>query len=245
MKSNTICNIQIESSQDCLNDIYLTFDIDWAHDDILADTIQLIETYKFSATWFVTHDTPLLKRLRSNMSFEVGIHPNFSFLLERNNRAGKDATEVVDQMLKIVPEAKSVRSHSLTQNSSLIELFRRRGLTHECNTFIPAISGITLKPWLSFCGLMRVPYFWEDDVHLLYESNGISQKSPLELANAGGGLMVFDFHPIHVFLNTESLDRYERTRSLHNNSKKLIKYRYEGYGTRNRLIDLLELAKKR
>lgn len=55
---------------------------------------------------------------------------------------------------------------------------------------------------------------------------------------------VVDFHPIHVFLNTESLDRYERTRSLHQNPKELIKHRYEGYGTRNRLLELLGSAKK-
>ena len=74
---------------------------------------------------------------------------------------------------------------------------------------------------------------------LLALHRGILPNSPLR-----GGLKVFDFHPIHVFLNTESLERYERTRALHHNPKELIKHRYEGYGTRNRLIELLELAKK-
>jgi hypothetical protein len=40
----------------------------------------------------------------------------------------------------------------------------------------------------------------------------------------------------------ESLNRYERTRPLHQKPKELIKQRYEGYGTRNRLIELLELC---
>ena len=56
-------------------------------------------------------------------------------------------------------------------------------------------------------------------------------------------MKVFDFHPIHVFLNTESLNRYERARPFFQNPKELIKHRYEGYGTRNRFIELLELAK--
>ena len=56
------------------------------------------------------------------------------------------------------------------------------------------------------------------------------------------GFHVFDFHPIHVFLNTESLDRYERTRSIHQNPKELIKHRYQGHGTRSWLMELLELA---
>ena len=56
------------------------------------------------------------------------------------------------------------------------------------------------------------------------------------------GLKCFDFHPIHVFLNTENLNRYERTRPIHQNPKELIKYRYQGYGTRSRSMELLELA---
>jgi len=45
-----------------------------------------------------------------------------------------------------------------------------------------------------------------------------------------------------VFLNTESLDRYERTRPIHRDPSELIKHRFDGYGTRSRLIDLLTLA---
>jgi len=54
--------------------------------------------------------------------------------------------------------------------------------------------------------------------------------------------MVFDVNSIHEFLNTESLDRYELTRSRHQNLKELIKHRFKGYGTRNRFIDLLRLS---
>lgn len=241
MISRTISTIKSESAES-LNAIYLTFDIDWAHDEILEDTIDLVEMYKLSATWFVTHATPLLGRLRNNPYFELGIHPNFNFLLDGDNRAGNNANEVVDRLMTLVPEAKCVRSHSLTQNSNLIDMFSHKGFTHECNTLIPANSGIALKPWASFGSLTRVPHFWEDDVHVLYDSIGIPQPNPAELASAGG-LKVFDFHPIHVFLNTESLDRYERARPFFQNPEELIKLRYEGYGTRNRLIELLELAK--
>lgn len=242
MISQTISKIKSESAE-CLNAIYLTFDIDWVHDEILEDTIDLVEMYKLSATWFVTHATPLLGRLRNNLDFELGIHPNFNFLLDGDNCTGKNANEVVDRLMALVPEAKCVRSHSLTQSSRLIDIFRRKGFTHECNTFIPANSGIALKPWASFCGLTRVPYFWEDDVHVLYDHIGITETEPADLAIVGKGMKVFDFHPIHVFLNTESLERYERTRALHHDPKELINHRYEGYGTRNRLIELLELAK--
>lgn len=240
MAGGIVSEIEVGPMESWLEVLYLTLDIDWVHDDILADTIDLVEAHRFSATWFATHDTPLLSRLRNNPNFEIGIHPNFNFLLNGDARAGRDAAEVVDRLLAIVPEAKSVRSHSATQSSGLLDLFTNRGLTHECNSFIPVQSGIELKPWRLWSGLTRVPYFWEDDVACLY---GPADLQTMENLARSGGIKIFDFHPIHVFLNTENLERYERTRPLHKKPKELIKHRHDGYGTRNRFLELLELTK--
>jgi hypothetical protein len=225
--------------------VFLTFDIDWAHDDILMDTVTLINKASVAATWFVTHETSMLDNIRGISDQELGIHPNFNFLLDGFSDNGQNAKNITKNLLNIVPEAKSIRSHSMTQSSRLLDMLKHMGLTHEVNHFIPHHTGIELSPWIFWNYLCKVPYFWEDDVHILYESIGIAQQNPVDLATTGGdGLKVFDFHPIHVFLNTESSDRYERTRPLHHNPKELIKHRYQGYGTRNRLIELLELSKK-
>lgn len=234
----TISSIRVSSEEGWAETPYLTLDIDWAHDDILADTIDLIEAYRVPTTWFVTHDTPLLSRLRSNPNFELGIHPNFNFLLGGDGRAGRDAAEVVDRLMTIVPEAKSVRSHSTTQSSGLLDLFVRCGLTHECNSFIPVQSGIELKPWCLWSGLTRVPYSWEDDVACLYgPTNALPMSRLVELA----GIRVFDFHPLHVFLNTEDMARYERLRGLLQSPHELLAHRYKGEGTRTRFLELLQL----
>ena len=218
---------------------YLTLDIDWAHDDILIDAIDLVEAHQVSATWFVTHDTPQLSRLKSNPNFELGIHPNFNFLLNGDDHSGKDAEDVVDRLLAIVPEAKCVRSHSTTQSSGLLDLFRRKGLTHECNSFIPVQSGIELKPWRLWSGITCVPYSWEDDVACLYgPDNAMPMSRLVELA----GIKVFDFHPVHIFLNTENIDRYEKTRALRRSPQQLSSHRYEGEGTRTRFLEFLKLA---
>jgi len=102
--------------------LFLTFDIDWAHDEVLSYTIDLVEEADVYATWFVTHDTPLLERLRENPKFELGIHPNFNNILagKYDPDNGKSAEQVIDKLLSIVPEARSVRSHSLTQSSKLV-----------------------------------------------------------------------------------------------------------------------------
>lgn len=216
-------------------DIYLTFDIDWASDEVLLDTIEILERADVSATWFVTHATPLLGRLRSNPKFELGVHPNFNFLLNGDFRNGKNVEEILDRLLELVPEAKSIRSHSMTQNSRLMQLFVDRGLAYDCNHFVPEQSGIALKPWILWNGLIKVPHFWEDDAVCIYEKN-----RPIDHLLKLDGLKVFAFHPIHVFLNTERLERYENTRSYHSDMNELIKYRFEGWGTRSALLQILE-----
>ena len=63
------------------NEIFLTFDIDWASDEVINDSLEVIEKYGIKSTWFVTHDSPILERLKDNKNIELGIHPNFNFLL--------------------------------------------------------------------------------------------------------------------------------------------------------------------
>lgn len=220
-----------------MSEVYLTFDLDWVCDEIVADTLDLVESADVAATWFVTHDTPLISRIRANRKFELGIHPNFNFLIEGNPQNGRNAGEVVDRLLAVVPEAKAVRSHSMVQSSRLSQLFADKGLTHECNHLIPEQANIVLKPWRLWNGLIEVPHFWEDDAVCIY-----AQNTPVVDLVVRVGLKVFDFHPIHVFLNTECLERYERTRSDHRNPAELIRHRFSGLGTRSALEQLLCLA---
>ena len=216
--------------------LFLTFDVDWACDAVLANTIDLVEEADVAATWFVTHDTSLLKRLRANPKFELGIHPNFNFLLNSDARNGRTAEEVVSRLLAVVPEAKSVRSHSMAQNSNILQIFVENGLTHDANHFIPEQAGIELRPWQLWNGLIKVPYFWEDDLACIYTKN-----TPIKDLTKRSGLKVFDFHPIHVYLNTVNLERYERTRKIHCDPVALTKHRYGGEGTRSALETLLGL----
>ena len=58
-----VSEIQPASPETWRNRLFLTFDIDWACDEVLADTVRLVEAAGVMATWFVTHDTPLLERL--------------------------------------------------------------------------------------------------------------------------------------------------------------------------------------
>jgi hypothetical protein len=232
----TIKTITLLDETSWKDKVFITLDIDWCHDNILNDSIDLLEKYDVSATWFVTHDTPILYRLRENSNFELGIHPNFNFLLQGDIRNGRNSEEVVDRLMELVPDATSVRSHSMLQSSELFELFAQKGLTHECNHFIPAQSGINLEPWQLWNSMIKIPYFWEDDVACLY-----GDETAMSVLVQRSGIRVFDFHPIHVFLNTAHLETYEQTRGIHRVPEQLIKKRSpNSIGSREKFIDLLK-----
>ncbi len=226
---------QIKVDDESLSKLYLTIDVDWASDHVIESCIEVLAAKEVPTTWFITHNSPVLERLREISYFELGIHPNFNFLLNGDARNGRCAEEVVDRLLTLVPEAKSVRSHSMTQSSVLIDLFIQKGLTHECNHFIPEQSEIKLVPWHHWAGIVKVPYFWEDDVFCLSRRN----SSVSELVKRDG-LKVFDFHPIHVFLNTETMQRYNGCRDVLNDYAALLKHvNHDVIGTKDRLFELI------
>jgi hypothetical protein len=214
--------------------IFLTFDIDWAHDEIIIDCYDLVSKYSIETTWFVTHETDLLCTLSTDNRIELGVHPNFNDLL-----SGGEGTSslVIRRSRELMPSATTIRSHSLTQSEKIVDQFLSNGFVRMCNLFIPYASDMQVSPYCLWDGAIIVPHRFQDNASLRINENLPDRKS------LHTGLHVFDFHPIHVFLNSECVERYEFTRPIHQKPKELIKHRYRGYGTRSRLIELLELSK--
>lgn len=225
LKTGRISDIRVASATSWEGKRFFTFDIDWACDDLLSWSIDLVAESGVAATWFVTHATPQLERLRANPLWELGIHPNFNGLLEGKATGG--ASDVVKNLLDIVPEARAVRCHSLTQSSHLLDLFQENGLTHEANILLPCHSGMKACPWTHWNGMARIPHVWEDDVWLI---EGRSVTPPTLLA--ADGLVVLDFHPIHLALNCYTSADYENSRRYHRDWVALQPWRRQGEGVR-------------
>ena len=98
MKFENIKNINLENPSSWEDKIFLTFDIDWCSDEVLSFTLDIIEKNNIKATFFVTHETLLLERMRDNPKIELGIHPNFNFLLNGDFRQGSSSKEVVQKI---------------------------------------------------------------------------------------------------------------------------------------------------
>ena len=53
---------------------FVSFDIDWAHDDVVFDVFKLVSAFDVDTTWMVTHETDLLNDLANSDNCELGIH---------------------------------------------------------------------------------------------------------------------------------------------------------------------------
>lgn len=190
----------------------LTLDTDWAPDFTIDNIAQILIEKKVKATWFVTHSSPAINRLRKYPNlFELGIHPNFY----PNSTHGKTEDEVMSHIKEVVPEAISMRTHGLYQNSRLLsKAASRYGVKIDVSLFLPYTPH--LQPHilnLDDNRLLRIPYFWEDDFEM-YKLNPCFSLSHDNYHCEG--LKLFDFHPIHIILNSYTMENYNLVKSKHN-----------------------------
>ncbi len=186
--------------------IAITLDVDWAPDFVIDYAAQCLIQKKVKSTWFVTHRSPAVERLRNNPElFELGIHPNF---LEGSSH-GKTPEEVIRHCTSLVPEATSMRMHSLVQSTPLLgQILSQTDITTDVSLFLPRAPYI--RPieyhWKGRV-LLRVPYYWEDDFEMeranpCWELNSLIDDTE--------GMKVFNFHPIHIYLNSKDMSCYRR-----------------------------------
>jgi hypothetical protein len=192
------------------NHVLLTFDEDWAPEIALDFSANLLIENNIKSTWFITHESPILSKVRTRTDlFELGIHPNFL----SGSSHGNSIETVLKHCLNIVPEAISVRAHSLFQSSQTIaSIIDTNVIQNDVSLFLPDTSFLSLVVYrIGNKQLNRYPYFWEDDYQLMAEKPVWDLNYYL---SKGSGLKIFNFHPIHVFLNTVDLKVYERDKDI-------------------------------
>jgi hypothetical protein len=232
-----IKDIDINDESSWKDKIFITLDIDWASDEVIESVADSFISRNVKATWFVTHKSKYLDKLRDSPLFELGTHPNFNQLLNGSVELGINSEEILKKIHNIVPDATCIRSHSLTQNSGLVGQFRDFGYTKELNVLIPIQSKIIVKPYMHLTGIVELPHVWEDDVHMLM---GGEYYTALKLINSYSGLTILDFHPIHLFLNETSVKHYESVKEhLNNYSMLKTKVNLTKFGTMDFLNELI------
>ncbi len=192
-----------------MTNVYLTFDIDWAPEEVIKYTLDKLTKSNLKATFFATHESNILKSLNTEF-FEVGIHPNF-------NISKGDLLTPIEDLMKIYPNACGGRSHSLFSSSNILEVYERFGLKYESNIFLPYHKNLNMVKRRK--NLFSIPFFWSDDYCL---DNNLLNKKKINKLLYTKGLKVFNFHPIHIFVNTPSFDFYNKVKKYYKDPKKLI-----------------------
>lgn len=190
--------------------VAITFDVDWAPEWTIDLCDRICRTAMVPATFFVTSHHDILSDLknRSDMT-ELGIHPNF---LPASSH-GSSPEQVMDSCMNIVPGAVSMRTHSLVQSSSLMAMIADRfEIRTDVSLLLPFhdnLRGTHMYFGKSLRRIVRLPYFWGDDIAALWP--GWSWETS---RCDGAGLQIYDFHPIHIALNTDSPVRYSRLKEF-------------------------------
>ena len=209
------------------NVLAITSDIDWSEDEIITYMLGILKEYDIQATFFCTHDVSHIQGIARH---ELAIHPNFT--------GEKTEPEVIQKLVMKIPQARGIRNHRLYLHSGLFGIYRDLGLEYDSNYFMPnqAVSPFFISP-----NILELPMFFEDDSYFLTSSDFTLNSLNLE----SNGLKIFNFHPIHIFLNTRHLSDYETAKDCFHHPHKLLQYRNKGRGTHNLFIDLLKYIRDR
>lgn len=226
-----IKNIDLNNESTWKGKLFLTFDVDWASEEVWAYSIKILEDYDIPATWFITHESPLLSRILNNKKFDVGIHPNFNSLFTKEYENTPE--KIIDDLSNLIPSSNILRSHSLFQSERFLDLFKKKGYEKIANTFLPLNKNQLISPFKLWDNITILPHCWQDNVSLKMKLDLPNEKSLPQL-------MIMDFHPIHIFLNSENLERYETTRQYHFDFPALNKLVNNGYGIKNILVETIE-----
>ena len=201
--------------------VCLTFDTDWASEPVLEHTLSILERYGVKATIFATNESRALSTF-SSKQIELAIHPKFEKL----------SSEPIENLLENFPEAKGYRSHALVDSPSIRDSAHELGLTYDSNLYVPE----NVEPFEDFSGLIRVPFCWSD-----YGSIAANQGFDHNWELPEKKMFCIAFHPIHIFLNSESMDRYESVRGVTDHSLlEGLRNRSDIPGAEDALIALLE-----
>lgn len=180
--------------------LLLSFDTDWAPAFVLEEVVALLDN--IPATFLVT-DADAAATLSRHRHLELGIHPNFM----PGSSHGNDRKGIVKHIMGLVPGARVSRSHNLCQDTTILDILVSAGIEYDLSLL--EYHNPNPRPFRYWNGLIRVPYNLEDDV--------LCQRGDSFRAADWVGAcqhLFCDFHPIHIYLNTENMKRYEGLRSL-------------------------------
>lgn len=221
-----------------MREVALSIDVEWAHPEVLADAVRLLEERAIRATFFCTHadiDVP---------GHERALHPNFrrsgnsALIGVRADLLADDRAlyrHVMQQTKAFCPEAVGVRAHSLFADSDLLPVYREAGLLYDSSYMMPLAGG--LAPAARGSNVLELPIYYMDHWDLGEQATAF-RLAGLELNKPG--LKVVAFHPNLIYSNPASAQDYVSSKPHYHDPGWLLDHRRPGRGVRTLFLELLD-----
>lgn len=218
-----------------------TSDVDFVSDDVLKRAYLPFESLPL--TVFMTGKSEFLNSAEKNKKkWELQIHPNFC----NGSTHGKTIDKVFETINNFKGRGNGFRCHRYFSSNDVVEKFAQLGYVYSSNvcTDLELVS-----PFLDRCGMVQFPIFMEDGGYLKY--HGVPMIKEIIAKMKKDGIYVFNFHPIHLALNSCDFsavrglkDSLTATEYSAMTGDDMEKYRNNGYGMMDFLMELIEYADK-
>jgi hypothetical protein len=186
----------------------LTSDVDWASEYCVESLLAFAGDRGITPTIFATHRSAALAAAASQGRADLGIHPNFL----PGSTHGSAPADVIRHCLEFAPNTPVSRSHAFVDGTHIAVALRDAGIKVDSNLCLYLQPGIgPLRHWT---GIVRLPVFWEDDVHWM--CGGSWRFSDHESAFFTPGLKIINTHPFNFTLNLADGASYLSAKSLLN-----------------------------
>ena len=194
-----------------------TMDTDWAPPEVVEFVLDEVVDDQLALTVFSTGRYSVLE---SRPATEVALHYNVEEVgFERSLR----------QIADLLPGAIGARGHSLAFSERLRPLYREFGIAYDSSYLMFEQHGI--EPFYVARGVWELPIFFMDAFFLEYHE-GRRSSAPNQASLLRRGLKVLDFHPVHLLLNTPSLEYYHSVKQHYQDFDALMDHRFQGWGMR-------------
>ncbi len=203
--------------------VVFTMDIDWANEQIIQYALNYFLEANVPVATFLTHKSEVLSRKLENVQF--GMHPNFFI----GSTHGSKIEEVVDRCKGFQSGLNTSRSHGLMFSSNIMLAMASKGILNDMSIINPLAEPISpIRFHLNGNLFKRYSFNWEDDLFFFYDE----KEKYYQHRNYNLEILVVNFHPIHIFLNSLNLNHYT---DFKNGSSS----RNSGIGTETFLKELL------
>ncbi len=198
----------------------LSFDTDWVPQFVLDYVFDILNVYNMPATFFCTSSYVF----PSSDIFEKALHPNYL----PHSTHGTTNDSCLTYVKNLYPHAIGHRSHCYYWHSGLEPLLINHGISYDSSCIMPFQSHLKVH---SFYDIIRIPVWCGDNLLMRMFPKSKKFKPP---HMDTPGLKVLNFHPIHIYLNSNDLSTVRALQSSfslpHVSKKHLETYRRAGAG---------------